>query len=230
MKRTSTKSRRTSPRDISFGQLLLGTYIVVVVVVTVMRDVLGAPFLAKLASTPITILHGAWWQLFSSGLVVDGPLLPQIAAIGVLGAVGLYFRGSLLFWLTAAAGHLFGTIITYIGVGIAWLIHPSWVTNLLNQQDYGISLVWCAALGIVAAAAWRGPHSRRFRPYRPVVLLGALAIIGVVTWYSIGLASYEHISAFVIAFLIVALTSQHRHVSEHMERRDRELGRKFQHA
>jgi membrane-bound metal-dependent hydrolase YbcI (DUF457 family) len=205
-------------RDIGFGQALLGIYITVVIVLTVIRDTLGAPFLAELASTPHALIHGAWWQLFTSGLVVDGPLLPQIAAVGVLGTLGIYFRGSWLFWLTAVISHILGTIVTYIGVGVAWLIHPGWVDNLLRQQDYGISLIWCAALGMVAAASWLGPDSTRRPIYKPVILLSTVVVMTVVTWFSLGLARYEHLAAFSIAFLIVVLTPQHRHISKRLTR------------
>jgi membrane-bound metal-dependent hydrolase YbcI (DUF457 family) len=203
-------------RDVGFGQALLGAYIVVVIILTIIRDTLGAPFLTELASTPHNLAHGAWWQLFTSGLVVDGPLLPQIVAVAVLGTLGIYFRGSWLFWLTAIISHILGTILTYIGIGIAWLIHPAWVNNLLQQQDYGISLIWCAALGIVAAAAWLGPDSSRSPIYKPLILVGAIAVMTVVTWFSVGLARYEHLAAFTIAFLIVSLTPQHRHVSRQL--------------
>lgn len=156
----STSLTRLNSR-LSFGQILLGAYIATVIVVAAIRDTVGTPLITDLASTPSALAHGAWWQLFTSGLVVDGPLLPQVLAVAVLGALSIYFRGSLLFWLTALIGHIFGTIITYVGVGVAWLIHPAWVSGLLRQEDYGISLIWCAALGMVTAAAWLGPDSTR---------------------------------------------------------------------
>lgn len=196
-------------------------YIAAVIVIAVVRDTVGTPLVAQLASTPTELLHGAWWKLFTSGLIVDGPLLPQVLAVAVLGALSIYFRGSLLFWLTALIGHIFGTLITYVGVGVAWLIHPVWVNGLLRQEDYGISLIWCAALGMVTAAAWLGPDSSRNHFYRPMVALGAIVIMTVVTGYSPGLARYEHIAAFSIAFAIVSLTPQHKHISKHLERRPR---------
>ena len=205
-------------RNIGFGQVLLGFYIVIVIIVTVMRDTIGAPFLAVLASSPTALAHGAWWQLVTSGLVVDGPLLPQIVAVAALGILGIYFRGSLLFWLTAIISHILGTIITYIGVGIMWLIQPAAVSNLLNQPDYGISLIWCAALGMVAAAAWLGPNSTRSPIYKPLILGSIIAIMIAVTYFSTGLARYEHVAAFTIAFLIVTFTPQHRHISRRLSR------------
>jgi membrane-bound metal-dependent hydrolase YbcI (DUF457 family) len=217
MQRTSSQSRATlmgSP--VGLGQVLLGVYIIVVIVLTLIRDTVGASFLATLASTPHALIHGAWWQLFTSGLIVDGPLLPQIVAVGVLGTLAIYFRGSWLFWLTALIGHILGTVVTYIGVGVTWLIHPAWVNNLLNQPDYGISLVWCAALGMVAAAAWLGPDSTRTPIYKPAVLVGVAVIMVLVTWFSPGLARYEHLAAFAIAFTIVTLTPQHRHISQRL--------------
>jgi hypothetical protein len=216
----SSKLRLLSSK-LSTGQLLLGAYIAAVIVVAVIRDTVGNPVVIRLASTPSALAHGAWWQLFTSGLVVDGPILPQVLAVAVLGALSIYFRGSLLFWLTALIGHIFGTLITYLGVGVAWLIHPSWVSGLLRQEDYGISLIWCAALGMVAAAAWLGPDSSRRHFYRPTVALGATVIMTVVTWYSVGLARYEHLTAFALAFLIVSLTPQHKHISKRLERRPR---------
>lgn len=162
------------------------------------------------------MLHGAWWQLLTSGLVVDGPLLPQVAAVGVLGALGIYFRGSLIFWLTAALSHILGTIVTYVGVGIAWLVHPGWVEDLLEQPDYGISLIWCAAMGMVAAAAWLGPDSSRNMIFKPLIFTATLTILAAVTWFSVGLARYEHIAAFAIAFAIVMLTPQHRHIGRRL--------------
>ncbi len=221
------KPRRTTSRlslnaHLNAGQVLLGLYLVAVVVIMLIRDTIGAPFIATLASTPTALAHGAWWQLFTSGLVVDGPALPQILAVGALGGLGIYFRGSGLFWLIALVGHIFGTILTYIGIGIVWLIHPHWVAGLLHQQDYGISLIWCAALGMVAAAAWLGPDSSRGKIYKPLALITAIVIMTVVTGYSVGLARYEHLTAFVLAFLIVTFTPQHRHVSKRLARSPRQ--------
>jgi len=201
---------------------MLGLYLLAVVAIALVRDTVGTSLITTLASTPAALAHGAWWKLFTSGLIIDGPALPQIVAVGALGGLGIYFRGSGLFWLTALVGHVFGTILTYLGIGVAWLIHPAWVAGLLHQPDYGISLIWCAALGMVAAASWLGPDSSRGNIYKPLALILAISIMLVVTWYSVGVARYEHLTAFVLAFLIVSFTPQHRHVSKQLARSPRQ--------
>lgn len=206
---------------ITLGEMLLIAYLVIVGFCTALRDIDGPAVIAALSSTPAALLHGQWWTLFTSGLVVDGPAVPQVATLSVLAVLALYFRGSMVFWSVAFASHIAGTLLTYAGIGLVWLMQPGWVHGLIRQPDYGISLVWCGALGIVSAAAWLGPNEQFSDVFRPLTLIATLLIMVAVTWYSPGLSRFEHLAAFTVAFLIAATTSQHRHASQTLASRHR---------
>ena len=180
---------------------MLLAYIVAVIIVAVLQDRYHVDVLSALAATPRRILHGQWWSLFSSGLVIDGPKAPQIAAILTLGSLGIYIGGSWLFWRISLLGHLAGTLVTYMGLLIARSVHPHWVHRLLSQPDYGVSLVWCAGLGALAAAAWYNRKS--WKPQHPWLAALALGMIFAVTIWSNGIDAFEHPIAFMTGFAIM---------------------------
>lgn len=176
-------------------------YIAVVVVVAVLQDHYRVDVLSALAATPRRIMHGQWWSLFSSGLVIDGPKTPQIAAIMTLGTLGIYLGGSWLFWRVALLGHLAGTLFTYAVLLLVRSLHPHWVHRLLSRPDYGVSLIWCAGLGALAAAAWYGGQGWRPRYIRWVA--ASFSVIILVTAWSDGIGMIEHPVAFAVGFAVM---------------------------
>jgi len=189
---------------IGIGEIALFSYLLLVVAIAVLRVVTGFPFVADLTSSPMLIMHGEWWRLFTSALVIQGPPVPQVIAIAVLGTFGIYFGGSGTFWMTALAGHILGTLIAYAGFIAVWLGDRAAYAHFLTDPDYGVSLVWCAALGAFGALAWLGHRRDMRRPAHPYIAMTAVAAMVLVTIYSDDMAAVQHVIAFLIGAIIIA--------------------------
>jgi hypothetical protein len=194
--------------------LLLG-YLVVVAVATIVAREVGGSVVNALASRPDDVAAPQLWQLLTSGLLADGPLVPQLLATAILGVMAVRLAGGRVFWSAAILAHVLGTLLVYVGVWIADAADPSGMAVLAHEADFGISLVWCAALGVLAAVAWW-----RTRPLRrgAWVLLGVVAplAIVVVTLFSDGLARYEHVVAFALSVGVVYAALRWRWVGDRL--------------
>ena len=127
------------------GTALVAAYVLSVAVFTLTSHAIGEPEVSDLASSPQKIADGKLWTLLSSAFLVDGPPVVQLVAVAVLAAVLVHFRGSFVFWRAALAGHVTATLLTYVGVGVLWLIDRRATTGVVTSPDYGISCAWAAA-------------------------------------------------------------------------------------
>jgi len=123
-------------------------------------------------------------------------------ATAVLGVVAMRLAGSGVFWYAAVLAHILGTLLVYAGVWIADAANPSGLAVLLHEADFGVSLVWCAALGVLAGVAWWKTRPLRRWAWRLLAAGPPLALLGV-TLVSDGLARYEHVAAFALAVGVV---------------------------
>ena len=192
------------------GEVLLVSYLLIVVVIAFCRAVFGFPTVEQLASSPALLAHGEWWRLATSALVIDGPPLPQVGAIAVLGALTIYFGGSGTFWLTAFAGHVLGTLLAYAGVAGVWLADRAAAVHLMSDPDYGVSLIWCAALGAFAAMSWLGARGQWRQPVRPELTVLSIVVLALVTYFSDEMAAIQHVLAFVVGVAIIATADRSR--------------------
>lgn len=177
-------------------------YLVVVSAVTIVAHVVGQPLVHELASSPDDVTAARLWQLVTSGLLAQGPLMPQLLATAVLGVAAVRLAGGRVFWSAAVLAHILGTLLVYVGVWIADVENPSGMAVLVREADFGVSLVWCAALGVLAGVAW---HKTRPLPrwaWRLLAVIPPVALLGV-TLASEGLARYEHAVAFALAVGVV---------------------------
>jgi hypothetical protein len=203
------------------GEVILFSYLAVVIVIAIITLLTGFGSVAALASSPALLMHGQWWRLITSAFVIDGPALPQILAIAVLGSFAIYFGGSWTFWSTAVAGHVIGTLLSYAGVASLWLVDRSAAARFIVDPDYGVSLIWCAALGAFAAVVWFGNRGTWRRPEKPWYVLAALFVMVIVTIYSDKLAAVQHAIAFLVGFGIVGATDRARILRHQRKRRSR---------
>jgi hypothetical protein len=198
----SLRRRLRVLRPASPAEWVLVAYLAVVIAITVLSWALGETVVRTVATSPDDLGPSTMWQLVASGLLADGPLAPQIVATAVLGAAAIRLTSGRAFWSVAVIGHVLGTVLVYVGVWIADVASPSLVTALTRQADFGVSLVWCAALGMLAAVAWW-----RLRPLQRrtwlLLAFGAPLTLAVVTALSEGLARYEHVVAFALAVGLV---------------------------
>jgi hypothetical protein len=204
-------------RVLGIGEVALLVYLLVVIGVSLVQAVAGWPSVSALASSPLLLWQGQWWRLLTSGLVVNGPPVPQLAAIGALGTLVIYFGGSWLFWRVAVAGHLIGTVFAYAWFGVFWLAGRAEDTKLLTSPDYGVSLIWSAGLGAFAAWAWMGPKATLHRPWRPSWVILALVVMFIVTLYSDDMEALQHVVAFGVGAAIISTAGRARVL--HRERR-----------
>ncbi len=184
------------------AEWVLFAYLAVVIAVTMLRYVMGHGVVDALASTPDDVAGARVWPLITSGLLADGPLWPQVVATAVLGVWAIRLAGGRTFWAAAILAHVLGTLLVYAGVWVVDAQDPSAVAALTREADFGVSLVWCAALGVLAAVAWW-----RTRPLRPrtrmfLAFAAPAALVGV-TILSHGLGQYEHAVAFLLAVGVV---------------------------
>jgi hypothetical protein len=201
------------------GEIFLFSYLIIVISIAIVATLTGYPIVTALASSPALLMHGEWWRLITSAFVIDGPALPQLVAIAVLGSFAIYFGGSWTFWSTAITGHIVGTLLSYAGVAGLWLVDRASAVRFITDPDYGVSLIWCAALGAFCAAVWFGDRGSWSRPVKPWLVAMAVSIMVVVTLYSDKLEAVQHATAFVIGFAIVGATDKARILHKHHRRR-----------
>jgi hypothetical protein len=185
--------RRPSP-----AEWALVAYLLVVSALTILSHVTGESVVRTLASEPDDVATARWWQLITSGLLAQGPLLPQLLALAVLGVAAIRLAGGRLFWSAAILAHILGTLLVYAGVWTATAASPSRLAMLLHSADFGVSLVWCAALGVLAGVAWWKTRPLPRWAWRLLAAGPLVALLGA-TFVADGLAPYEHVVAFGLA-------------------------------
>jgi hypothetical protein len=208
---------KQKPYRFGVGEIVLLAYLITVITIAITRTLFGFPTVNELASSPALLLHGEWWRLFTSAFVIEGPAIPQLLAIGVLGSMGIYFGGSWTFWSTALAGHFLGTLLAYAGLALVWVQDHALVAKYITDPDYGVSLIWCAALGAFATMVWYGTGLKWSRGTRMTVVVAALTIMIIVTIFSDKMDAVQHALAFIIGGCIAGTAN--RSVRMHRSRR-----------
>lgn len=187
--RGSTRSRA--------GALLALAYLGSVGTLELARSSGWGPRAEDLASSPAGVLSGQEWRLLTSGFVVAGDPVVQIAATSAVVAAVLVTLGAGAFWRAAFVGHVVATLVAYAGIGVLWLVSRGDVDAVVDAPDYGISCVWAGALGVlVAGTIRRGPRSAR------VCALAAVAVFAAVIPFGDDLAGVEHGLAFALGALV----------------------------
>jgi hypothetical protein len=187
-----------------WGEIALVAYVTVAVAVTAAHHLYGVPDLAFFASSPNAVAQGRWWTLITSGLLITPPLMAlQVVALLALGFVDIRLCGARVFWTAAALAHFLGTVLVYCGV---WIIGAAGLANVAaaaSEPDFGVSLVWFAGIGVLAAALASRAWSTTSRPvYRSLLFAASIAIpIGVVRFD--GTAHYEHALALLLSAAVV---------------------------
>ena len=192
---------RPRPR-LSPAEWALIVYLLVVSALTIAGHLGGLPVVKALASSPDEVAAARVWSLVTSGLLAEGPLVPQVVATAVLGVAAIRLAGGRVFWSAAILAHILGTLLVYAGVWIADAASPSGMGFLLREADFGVSLVWCAALGVLASVAWWKLRPLPRWSWRLLAVGPPLVLVGV-TVVSEGLGLYEHAVAFGLAVALV---------------------------
>jgi hypothetical protein len=171
-------------------------YLAAILLVAATRALAGRPTTSALALTPDRLAAGKIWLLPTSGVIVDGPVLPQLA--GVVPAVLVAERrlGGTFTGAVMVIAHVGATLLTY-GTLAVFTGDADGAHN--RSLDYGISAVWLGTLGALFTDAL--PAARRREPRALVVTgVGAAAFITGVSLFPL-LAATEHGFAFAIGAL-----------------------------
>lgn len=190
------------------GTALAAVYLVILTAAELGRTELGVPDPRALASTPAGVAGGDVLPLLSSGLVVAGAPLPQLAALAIVAGALIRLSGAATFWRAAAAGHVGATVLAYAGVGVVWLLARRDVEGVIEAPDYGISCVWDGALGALGATVVRASHHGR--GVARAVLGLSLATFVVALPFSWGLVGVEHVLALALGALVAEWTRARR--------------------
>jgi len=191
--------------------LAISGYLLLVTLVEVGERLGVAPAAERLASTPAGVAEGRVWQLFTSGLTVDGPVLPQLAGMALVAWVLARRYGARAFWSVALAGHLGSTVLVYLGLGFALLLGGGHLGELLTMPDFGISCVWSGAVGALAAGVLRDGVRRGATRVGLPLSLALLGMVAAATVASGSLAQLEHPVAFVLgAVVLLAVAREQR--------------------
>jgi membrane associated rhomboid family serine protease len=184
----------------------------------------GAFAVSAVAASPEGVSDGRLWSVLTSAPVAQTPVWLSLLSFAAL-AVGVSRAcGSKVLWLSAVIGHAGSTLLIYLAIGLFALVDQHLVTNLLNEQDYGVSAIFSAWLGAIAARCWM----RRRGAWMEKLTL-ALSCLGValVAWLVRGeptpsVLDSEHLVAFVIgAAIAVASMPRDRQKTSHDDERDR---------
>ena len=192
-------------KTVGLGGVLAVAYFATVAAIAVARGLGGAPHAGLLASSPAGVVRGELWQLFTSGLVVSGPVGAELPAAAAIAALAVRRLGARTFWFAAALGHVGATLLAYVGVGVVWLAARADVDGVVDAPDYGISCVSLAAVGALVGEAMR---ARRESVGLAAVAAGlvVLAVLGLGS----GLAGIEHVLAFTLGLVAPALARRSR--------------------
>jgi hypothetical protein len=175
---------------------LPAVYLVVVVIVAGSRAATGRPTVRSLALTPDRLEARKLWLLATSAVIVDGPVLPQLA--GLVPSVILAERrfGGESTAAVMVVAHVGATLLAYVTLRV----FTGDADGPHNRSlDYGVSAVWLGTLGALSEASLPGAR-RRERPALAVVALGVVAFGGGVACFPL-LSATEHGFAFALGAL-----------------------------
>lgn len=148
-----------------------------------------------LACSPAALTAGRVWTLATSGLIIDGPPVPQLLMTGVVALAVVRLAGPGTWWLSAIAGHLGATFVAYAGIAAVYATDRASAQGVVHAPDYGISAVWAATTGTLLVLLHRGGAHPRVTAACTVGLLGAfVALVGL----DGELADVEHLLAFLV--------------------------------
>lgn len=107
--------------------------------------------------------------------------------------------------ISAVSGHAGSTLVLYAAIGALALADRDTVSNLLSEEDYGVSAFFAAWLGAASARCWLRRRAWAEKLGVVLVCLGT----GLVAWLVRGeptpsVLDSEHIVAFAVGAAIAA--------------------------
>ena len=194
---------RSVARRIGIGGALVAAYPISVAIVEALRRGWHVVDPDGAASSPARLAAGHVWELVTSGFVVAGQPLPQLAGIALVAFLVVRRHGAATFGLGAVAAHIGATLAAYAAVGALWMLRLLPSGHVLHAPDYGVSVVWTGSLGVLAAGAALTIARRGTSRREIAVLAGALLGFAAVLPFWEGIAGIEHVLGFFAGALVV---------------------------
>jgi hypothetical protein len=195
---------------VPFRRVLPGTLAGTLIVAggTALNRVAGLP-LASVAASPRAVGEGRLWLLVSSGLLADDPWLASLVGFAISMSVVLTLTSTRVALGAAAAGQVGSTLIVYGVIACARLVDPQAFSALVDFNDYGLSAIIAAWIGVAAAILWRrhptsGDHA--------AVIAGCLAClaIGLACRPDVTFLDSEHLVAFALGVAVAGPARRRR--------------------
>jgi hypothetical protein len=143
--------------------------------------------------TPDQLGTGKVWLLATSGLIVNGSPVPQLAALALTVAAALRHMSPRYTTAVMVVAHVGATLLAYavltLATGEADGVHS-------DTNDYGTSAVWLGLLGALAVASLREALAGD-RPARVFILASLVALAGAVAFFPLMTAT-EHALAYAL--------------------------------
>lgn len=182
-------------------------YLAVVTLVAISRGLTGHPAAGSWGMTPDQLGAGKVWLLATSGLVVNGPPVPQLAALALTVVAALRHMSPRYTTAVMVVAHVGATLLAYAVLLLA-TGEADGVRSHTN--DYGTSAVWLGLLGALAVASLREAIAgdrlaRVFIPASLVTLAGAIAFFPLMT-------ATEHALAYGLGAGLAAIREVRRAV------------------
>jgi hypothetical protein len=167
-------------------------------------------YAAQLAASPRRVAEGKLWLLVTSGLIATRPAVLALGSFALLAAGAFFVCGPRIFWAATLIGHIGGTGLAYIVLGLAHASDPSDYARLVTQLDFGVSAMQGAWLGAIAAALWlRWARS----VVRRIEIAAACTAVGLVAYLAkpgLTLLDVDHGFAFLIGIGLVTAAQASR--------------------
>jgi len=156
---------------------------------------------SDLAATPDAVDRGRGWLLLTSGLLADHPILPSLLGFWIVAVAVLLVCSLRLTVIVALSGHVVSTALVYGALRAVRVFDPAAFTSVWTLQDYGLSAIIAAWLGVLARLVW---DARPTRSARLGVAAGALgcAGIGIACRPDLTALDSEHVVAFAIGVVL----------------------------
>jgi hypothetical protein len=155
------------------------------------------------ASTPRAAAEGKVWLLATSAFVADTPTAPSLIAFAVLALAAVYVCGLRVAAVSAAVAHVGSAAAMYALIAVVRAVAPTAFESVLTLPDYGLSAIFAAWLGAVAAVGWRARAAAAPRSGIAAFCLFA----GFVGWLcrpDLTPLDFEHVLAFGLGIAVVS--------------------------
>ena len=180
-----------------FGRALAGVWVAAVIAIS-LEGHARPGWIASFAASPERVREGKVWFLFTSGMLVDRPIIVSLVCFVALAALAVMLVGVGTFWWSAFLGQVAATLLVYALVGAVRWVVPAALESVVASPDYGVSTVSAAWLGSIAAFGWHGRARSWIGRCWIAVSCVAVGLFAYTVRPDLSVLSSEHLVAFAL--------------------------------